>query len=307
MLIVCLDVDEYVWLAVLKQIGYCCSMRRGPKLDVFQYLSFRVYLQDWFAAQKAVDSRFSHRLFARRAGVQSPSLFNEIASGKRNLTATNRDGFINALGLNREESTFFADLVELDQARNEDDKNAAWERVAASRRFRSARPIEGGMFAYLSNWYYPATRELALREDFVADPDWVACRLRPQITKSQARDALRTLLALGMLEETKDGVRPVDVSLATANEVAGLALHNYHRQMLQRAQDSIVGTLAPERHLLGVTVAVPTTLIPKLKAELDSVQERLLHLCDEHSAKAERVYQLQLCLFPLSSDPAVES
>jgi len=282
-------------------------MRRGPKLDVFQYLSFRAYLGDWYAAQKRADTRFSHRLFARRAGVQSPSLFNEIVAGKRNLTATNRDGFVRALTLNREEGAFFADLVELDQSRTEEDKNAAWERVAASRRFRSARPIEGGMFAYLSNWYYPATRELALRDDFVADPEWIAARLQPQISKSQARDALRTLLALGMLQEIDGQIRPVDVSLATANEVAGLALHNYHRQMLQRAQDSIVGTLAPERHLLGVTVAVPTSLVGRLKAELDGVQERLLHLCDEHSSKAERVYQLQLCLFPLSSDPAVES
>ena len=285
--------------------GVC--MRAGPKLDVFQYLSFRAYLDDWFDAQKRADDRYSHRLFARRAGVRSPSLFNEIVAGKRNLTASNRDGFIRALGLGREEGVFFSDLVELDQAATEDDKNAAWERVAASRRFRSARPIEGGMFAYLSNWYYPATRELALRADFVADPDWVANRLRPSISRTQARDALKTLLALGMLQEIDGVVRPVDVSVATANEVAGLALHNYHRQMLQRAQDSIVGTLAPERHLLGVTVAVPTSLVGRLKAELDAVQERLLHLCDEHSSQAERVYQLQLCLFPLSSDPSEES
>jgi len=281
-------------------------MRRGPQLDVFHYLSYRAFLRDWYAAQKSADARFSHRLFARRAGVQSPSLFSEIVAGKRNLTPTNRDGFVRALRLSRAEAIFFVDLVDLDQARTEDDKNAAWERVAASRRFRSARPIEGGMFAYLSNWYYPATRELALRADFVADPAWVASRLQPRITRTQARDALETLFALGMLRRVDGRVQAVDISLATANEVAGLALHNYHRQMLERAQDSIVGTLAPERHLLGVTVAVPTRLVSRLKSELDSVQERLLHLCDEHASEAERVYQLQLCLFPLSSDPSVE-
>ena len=282
-------------------------MRRGPKLNIFHYLCFRAFLRDWYAAQKKADSRFSHRLFARRAGVASPSLFNEIVAGKRNLTASNRAGFIKALKLSRPEAAFFRDLVDLDQARTEVDKNAAWERVSASRRFRSARPIEGGMFAYLSNWYYPATRELALRKDFVADPDWVAARLRPRITRAQARDALETLFALGMLQERRGRVQPVDVSVATANEVAGLALHNYHRQMLERARDSIVGTLPPERHLLGVTVAVPTELVGRLKAELDSVQERLLHLCDAHASEAEQVYQLQLCLFPLSSSPSVES
>lgn len=277
-------------------------MRRGIAPDLHDYLSYRAYLRDWFAAQKAADRRFSHRLFARRAGVRSPSLFREVVAGQRNLTPRTLEGFVRALRLTHDEADYFHDLVQLDQARTEDEKNAAMERVAARRRYREARPIEDGMFAYLSNWYFPATRELALCRDFRAEPEWVAARLRPRITVAQARAALDTLFELGMLERREDGrVAPAEVSVATAHEVAGLAAHNYHRQMLQRCQDAIVGVLAPERHLVGVTVGVPTSLVPKLKAELDAFQERLLHLCDDHAHDAERVYQLQLALVPLSA------
>ena len=55
-----------------------------------------------------------------------------------------------------------------------------------------------------------------------------------------------------------------------------------------------------DRHLLGVTVAIPSGLVPTLKAELDAVQERLLHLCDTAVESADRVFQIELCMVPLS-------
>jgi uncharacterized protein (TIGR02147 family) len=271
----------------------------GP--DLFAFLDHRAFLAAWVAAQKAADARFSFRLFARRAGVRSPSLLPEIIAGKRNLTATTTEGFVRALRLDHDEAAFFTALVALGQAETEDEKNAAWERASATRGFRRARAIEGGFFEYLSTWYLPAIRELALCADFQPDPAWIAARLRPRITLAQARDALDRLLALGLLTERDGRVQPAEVSVATAHEVAGLALHNYHRQMLDRARDSITGALAAERHLCGVTVAIPASLVPRLKRELDAFQERVLALCDERASEAERVYQVELALFPLSA------
>lgn len=275
-------------------------MRSAPGPDLFQFLDYRAYLAAWVSAQKGADPRFSFRLFSRRAGVQSPSLLPEVIQGKRNLTPSTTEGFIEALRLDHDEASFFAALVSLGQADTEDEKNAAWDRVSASRGFRLARPIEGAMFAYLSNWYLPAIRELALCADFRPDPGWIAAQLRPRITPSQAREALDALLSLGMLALCEGRIRPAEGSVATPHEVAGLAVHNYHRQMLDRAKDAITGVLASERHLCGVTVAIPTSLVPRLKRELDLFQERLLALCDERAGEAERVYQIELGLFPLS-------
>lgn len=285
-------------------------MRQGIEPDLYSYLGYRDYLRDWFAARKAADKRYSHRLFARRAGVSSPSLLKEVIAGRRNLTAATLAGFLNALNLSEDDAAFFQALVQLDQAATDEERNAAWEQVASSRRFRSARPIEGATVRYLSNWYCPAIRELALCGTFQNDPDWVRQQLQPRITRAEARQALETLFALGLLEEDDQGkVRAVDVSLATPHEVAGLAAHNYHHQMLQQAWDSIERADPDERHLLGVTVAIPEALVPLLKRELDAFQERLLHLCDdaiagEEAQPAERVFQLQLGLFPLTRGQA---
>lgn len=280
-------------------------MRQGVEPDLYSYLSYREYLADWFAARKAADARYSHRLFARRAGVSSPSLLKEVIAGRRNLTASTLEGFALALNLEGDDAGFFAGLVQLDQAATDDERNSAWEQVASSRRFRSARPIEGATVRYLSHWYCPAIRELALCEGFQNDPDWVRLQLQPTITRAEARQALETLFQLGLLEEVDGKVRAVEVTVGTPHEVAGLAAHNYHHQMLQQAWDSIERAAPEERHLLGLTVAIPASLVPTLKRELDAFQERLLHLCDnaiagEDAQTAERVFQLQLGLFPLT-------
>ncbi|MFT5681746.1 MAG: hypothetical protein ACI8RZ_002658 [Myxococcota bacterium] len=275
-------------------------MKSGEAPDVFAYLSYRTYLQEWFTAQKAADQRYSHRLFARRAGVRSPSLLGEVIAGRRNLTAITQEGFIEAMRLSHVQATFFADLVRFDQAETTDDKRRAWDRIAASRRFRSARPIDAGMVRYLSSWYYPAVRELAWRSDFQADPAWISVRMLPKITLGQARDALATLRELNMLVEQDGRLRPQDVSLVTPHQVADMAAHNYHLQMIERARDAVTAIEPEERHLCAVTVAIPIELIPRLKAELDAFQERLLHLCDEHVADAKQVVQLNLQLIPLS-------
>ena len=279
-------------------------MRTGDKPPLYRFLSYRDWLRDWYTAQKETDRRFSYRLFARRAGVRSPSLLKEVIDGKRNLTAQTLEGFIRACRLTHDEAAFFSDLVAFDQAATDAERNEAWERIAARRRFQQARPVEGAMVAYLSHWFIPATRELALRKDFQASPEWVAARLRPRVRVTQAAHALDALRTLGMLVEDADGsVRPTDVSVSTPHEIAGLAANNYHREMLERARDAIEEVHADERHLAGATVAIPTDLVPRLKEEVGHAVRRLMHLCDEQADQAERVYQLHVALVPLSSHP----
>lgn len=268
--------------------------------DIYRYLDFRRYLDDWFRARKQSNPRFSHRAFARKAGQSSPSLLLHVIEGKRNLTPATTDAFVKAVGLKVEEADFFAALVSLAQAESPEERNRAWEQVSATRRFREARKVEGQGVEYLSCWYYPAIRELATCAGFRPDPEWIARTLRPPISTAQAQKALDVLISLGFLK-LQDGVlMPADASLVTPHEVAGMAVYNYHSGMIERAKDALTAP-APERHYCAVTVAIPAALVPKLKRELDAFQERLLNLCDGSADTKDRVYQVNLQLLPLSS------
>lgn len=273
----------------------------GP--NIFQTLDYRAWLRAWYEATKAANPRFSHRAFVRRAGRRSPSLLSDVIERRRNLTPELVQDFARALKLSAEEARFFELLVELDQARDAEARDTAWTGIAAARRFQEARKLEGDSFRYASEWYYPAIRELAAREDFVDDPEWVGRQLTPRVSAAKARRALDTLKDLGML--VHDGQRWVQAegAVVTPREVFGVAVDRYHRGMMELAREGIRGFPAKERHYLGVTVCVPQSLVPTLKAELNHFAERMLELCDSAKPAPERVYQLQLTLFPLSEKP----
>lgn len=280
-----------------------------PPPSVFAYLDHRRFLDDWFTWKKSVNARYSHRQFARAAGTSSPSLLKHIIDGDRNLTSNTLPGFCKAMRLDREQAAFMGLLVDLDRAETAEERNAVMRRIQGTRHFQTARPLEGEGFRYLSTWYLPAIRELALCPGFRPDPAWVARQVRPRITEAEARDALDTLQTLGLLSVRDDGTVQVhDVTVVTPKEVSILAVGNYHTEMLERASASVEAIRADERHLLAITVAIPSSLVPELKQRMNRMFEELLETCDGATAEPDTVYQIGAQCFPLASrlDPSEE-
>lgn len=275
--------------------------------DIFAYLDHRQYLADWFVWKKSVNRRFSHRMFARLAKQKSPSLLLLVTKGERNLTPVTTKSFARAMRLEPDEARFFGLLVELERGGDREARTALFEKIAATARFRAARSIEGDTFRYLSHWYIPAIRELAGMPGFVPDPEHIAQQLRPRITVAKAREALEVLDQLGMVRVAEDGsVELAEGDFATPHEVAGLAVHNYHRGMLERSQGAIDAFQAHERHLGAVTVRVPVARMPELKAEVTAFLERILDLAgrepeDTEQADGQQVVQANVQLFPMSA------
>lgn len=188
--------------------------------NIFTYVDYRQFLGDYYDAAKANVAAFSYRYFARRAGYKSPNFLKLVIDGKRNLSPESIEKFAEALELSRRERQFFADLVEFDQSPSPVDRANAFERVAASRRFREARRIDSGFFRYLSTWYIPVIREMVARKDFNPDPAWIAAEVYPPIRPEDAERALELLFELELLVRDDQGrVSRGDPSLTTGHEV----------------------------------------------------------------------------------------
>lgn len=270
------------------------------KPDIYEYLEYRTYLADAYQAGKENVSAFSYRYLARRAGFSSPNFIKLVIDGKRNLSSESVEAVARAFGLTAPERRFFADLVAFDQAGDVEEKNAAFENIAASRRFRDARHLDHSMFEYLSRWYYPAIREMAAQPDFEADPDWIADRLCPSITAKEAETALKLLFDLELLvRDDNGGVKRGEPSITTGHEVRSLAIGNYHRQMLERASDSITEIPREMRDISALTVCISADKVDDFKERIHDFREQLLDLGDRDE-DPQVVYQLNIQLFPLT-------
>lgn len=270
-------------------------------ISIYKYIDYRIFLSDWFTEKKKSNPRFSHRLFSRKMEQRSPSFLKDIIGGRRNITTAQLEKFYVVLNLDKKEAEFFTHLVNLDQAQNDEAKKKAFEQIAATRRFQQARKLEGNSYQYFSNWYCPAIREMAVLPEFQATPEWICQNIRPKITKKQAKDALRILQSLNMIEIQEDSsVKVQDGTLATPSQMVGIAVHNFHKEMLQLAIESIDRFHSSQRHLLGVTVNVPHSLLPELKEEMNNFAARICDICDSNTDPSEEVLQVNLHFYPLS-------
>jgi uncharacterized protein (TIGR02147 family) len=275
------------------------------KPDLFAYLDYRKYLRDAFEAMRAAApkgrGKASYRSFAKEAGYSSPNLLQLILAGERELSPANVPGTARALGLNKQETEFFADLVAFDRAGGFDEKTFHYQRMLRSRKHAEARPIDKGQFEYLDQWYHPAVRELAIHPAFDGNPAWIARRLHPRITPAQAEKSLELLQRLGLIARDPAGGRwtQTEARISTAPEVASLAVANYHRAALKLAEASIEAFDGERRDLRAVTLGIPKAKFPELKRKLEGFWREILDLADG-TAPVEEIYQVNLQAFPLT-------
>lgn len=272
------------------------------KSTIYHFINYRNYLQHWFDEKKRENSRYSHRLFSRLMQQSSPSFLRDIIDGRRNITTSHFERFEKALALDDEGFEYFINMVILDQSKEDEERHRAYERIAAAQRKHSARVLEGESYQYILRWECPAIRELATRSDFQSDPVWIAKTLQPNITPARAREALDILAQLEMLVTGDDGTISLsDGTLATPVEVFDLAAQKYHKEMLGLAAEAIERFPSNERHLMGVTVSIPKSLIPKIKKEVSDFAFRMLDMCDSNEEGRDQVCQLNFQFFPLSN------
>ena len=272
-------------------------------MNIYKHISYRTLMEDWFAFKKETNPRFSYRLAARLIKSKSPSFIKDVIKGTKSLNTEQQDKFITLLAVPEEDGEYVRQLYILEHATSSEIKHAAMEKISAMRRMNSTFKIEGESYRYLSRWYCPAVREMSRQPNFRCDPQWIADRLVPKITLEQAQEALQILQDLEMLSFTSPTEYTTsEGSFSTPMQVQGLAVHNYHEQMLSLAKGSVKQFPEQQRHLLGVTVSINKDLVPTLKKELNSMVARVLDVCESDTKPKNHTIQVGIHFFPLTDE-----
>lgn len=274
-------------------------------IDVFRYHDYRAFLAAYYEHRKP--QGFSYRAFASAAGLGAPNYLQLVIQGRRNLTGDMARRFAQTCGLGQEGADYFVTLVAFNQATDNQERNQQYEKLSGFRRYRRVQKLELREAAYHSHGYLPAIRELSLSASFREDPEWIAERLQPAIKPSEARQALDTLLELGLLERGADGhLRPGTRVLSTGPETVGMHITNYHAEMMQRATAAMTLVPARERDISSLTLCLGSNGLARLKERLQAFRRELLEVAESESQPTQ-VVQVNFQLFPLSRDTAEEA
>lgn len=270
------------------------------KRDIYQYLDYREFLKDFQIAKQSHNPAFSIRAFLKRAAVSSPSLFKQIVTGERNLTEQTLAGFLAAMHLPPQEADYFRALVHFNQARTSEEKQLQYERLRELGSHAKVRIVGEDSYAFYQHWYTPVIRELVCMQPFGDDYAALAKRLRPTISASEAKTAVRTLVQLGFITAKPDGTyAQKDPLLHTGFEVHSLAVRGFNRQMVQLAGEALDRIPVQERNVTGVTMSVSPRTYGLITEEIRAFQDKILRLV-ESDPEADRVCQMNIMLFPVS-------
>jgi len=250
---------------------------------------------------KNADDSFSYRMMAKLAGSSSPNFLQLLRDRKLNISDSAVSSLSRNLKLNRKEEEYFEIIVKFDHSKTSEEKDRYFQRILRTRHNSVSCELREEQYEYFSHWYMPAVRELVTCESYPGDPSWIACRLIPQVSESKIRKAVQLLESFGLIRRDNEKSRWVqtDHVISTPSEVLSVALARYTRDIFQLGTESVDRFESSERDLRGITIGIPESAFPELKERMEAFWRELMAF-GRAQGKVDRVYQINLQLFPLS-------
>jgi uncharacterized protein (TIGR02147 family) len=160
-----------------------------------------------------------------------------------------------------------------------------------------ARNLDLDQFAAISDWYHYAILSLLELPESRLEARWVAERLN--LGQAQAKLAIERLKRLGLVEKRGARWRQSDQPLRVPNSVSTPATRKFHRQLLEKAAESLENDPAESRDFTSMTFALDPRHIPLAKGRIRAFRRELTQELEELGAP-KAVYQLTVQLFPVT-------
>jgi uncharacterized protein (TIGR02147 family) len=161
--------------------------------------------------------------------------------------------------------------------------------------------LEPIQYEFYRQWYYTAILALISSSDFRGDYKALAERVQPPITVKQAQESVELLLKLNLVRKHVTGKYiPTNAILTTGEQWKSIAIRNFQQQSIQLALNSFERFPPEERDISTVTIAINSEEINEIKRITNEYRRAVLQIASA-CEKPNRVYQLNVQLFPLSS------
>jgi uncharacterized protein (TIGR02147 family) len=270
------------------------------KTGVLHFTNYKEFLRAWAEEKKKISTSFSHRNFARKAGISSPNYFQRVISTDLKLTETMVEKFVTGLGLTDKEAEYFRTLVKFNQCEESNLKIQHLRTLENLSKRSEIREIQSRNL--LKDWYYPVIWELASCKGFDLTPVTVVSALGQSITKREAKEAIEFLESSGYLTRigNSDQFAQPPVQIKSPDEILNPYLQMMHKKFAELSASRISFPIE-EREFQGLTIALSPEKLVLAKQMIKKMTGELLHLLAQDS-EADRVYRIQLQIFPVTQN-----
>lgn len=273
-------------------------------VNIFEFTDFRDYLQRFFEEKKKQNRRYSYQLLARKAGFNNRGFVYNIIKGSKYLSASNCFKLSKALGHTKKEAEYFRKLVDYVQAKSEEERTGLLEQIRQMKTRKNATPILIGkdQYEYLSKWYHSVVRSLIEIFPISDNFELLSKKIFPPITADQAKKSVELLQRLGIIYKGSDGIYHVTgKSIRASDELSQTAVNRFHIECAELAKQSIIYPASKKHLVSSLTLGISEKSYKLICEETMQFKERIIDIAT-NDEEADRVYQYQLVLFPLTTN-----
>ncbi|MEN9353207.1 MAG: hypothetical protein RL318_532 [Fibrobacterota bacterium] len=268
-------------------------------LDVFAYEDHRRFLADSIEEMRTTKRGFSLRWLANKCDFSSHTFLPRVLTGDRNLTSESAAKVAEALGLRGEKAKAFLCLVEASIGLTEETRTKAWGRFESLRAVHRRKRLEGKQSRYYGKWYYPVVRQLAVWAPWHGDWSKLSDMLDPPIHPEEAKEAVETLVELGLLTREVDGTFHTSSPILNVDRLPSHTKRLSREEILRRGMESLLRHPLEERSTTCLLLAMSETSYRQSVEILGEAAQRCLGLAAS-DPEVDRVWQVALQIFPVS-------
>ncbi|MFV3407947.1 DUF4423 domain-containing protein [Bdellovibrio bacteriovorus] len=279
------------------------------------YMNYRQFLADFYLfkrkASKGSLRAYTYAVFSAAANIKSPNYLKMIIEGKRNLSDDMIGKFGKALGFMKDQTEEFRLLVQFTQAMDPAERNMYLKKLSEHRvagKLKSGE-IDRKTWEKVPNWVAWIIYAMIDQDGVSFDTATLKNLLRGKASEDEIDNALSTLITSGDLrrDEVTGELKKARSLTDSPEEIPVALVRKLQSQLMYLGLESLYQDQPTEREFGTLTLSLTKSEFEEIKFKLRQMR-KALHKDNSIARmkdKGERVYQLNIQLFPVTN--AVES
>lgn len=272
--------------------------------SVYDYLDVRQYLRVYREVRREREHSFTNTYICYVLGQKnSKGYFNNVINGRVKIGPTIAERFIHLLELDKKEAIYFKILVKYSQCGEVDEKEAFLRKLISKNPY-NCREVPEEAISYYQHWRHAVIRALLDIVDYDgSDPSILSNKLLMPIKKSEIKRSLKLLEMNGMIAQDSMGFyKPVDKSITHSTDIQNALLMQYQLMQFGHSQSVMLNKDVRPQKVTSMTLSISEETYSIIKEKIDDLKTEIRALANSEQGKAERLYQMNLHLFPHSSE-----
>ncbi len=266
-------------------------------VNIFDFTRFRKYLAEYQERRQAAEPSFSRTEFCNLLGLPNTrSYFNDVVQGKR-VTDNMRERFINVIGLKGNEAKYFEAMIDFDQGKTAQVREAAFDAMMHLNKTPQAI-VDPDSYEFFGNWYNSTVYAILEVMDVADDVSELASKIFPPVSEKKLQASLKLMQKMNLVRKNESGFwKPTKDSLATVQQSKSQMVLQFQKQCLELSKQALESKGTESRDMTTFTFSVSKNAQKQVETAAEKFKAQIRHIVTADSEKPEIVEHINLHVF----------